>query len=186
MTRKAFDGKEIILGVTGSIAAYKALSIARTLKGAGAEVTAVMTESAAKFVTPLSFQTVTRRQVIKDLWSAVDSYDAEHVALAKKADCVLVAPATANIIGKAACGLADDALSCLLMTVKCPVVYAPAMNTGMFLNPAVERNIKTLLDSGCLFAGPAEGPLADGSIGVGRMADEEDILGAVQRALEGR
>jgi len=176
---------QIILGVTGSIAAYKAVALARELTVAGVHVTTVMTESAQKFVTPLSFQTVTRSAVITDLWASVESFDAEHVSLAKKAECVVVAPATANILGKAAGGIADDALSCLLMTVKCPVVYAPAMNSGMFHSPAVQRNIKTLIDFGCQFVGPSEGKLADGSIGIGRMADQDEILTAIRRVLEG-
>ncbi len=182
---KTPKGSQVILGVTGSIAAYKAVALARELAVAGATVTTVMTESAQKFVTPLSFQTVTRNRVITDLWGSADSFDAEHVALAKKADVVLVAPATANIIGKAALGVADDALSCLLMTVKCPIVFAPAMNSGMFLNPAVQRNIKTLIDVGCQFVGPSEGRLADGSVGIGRMADQDEILTAIVRALGG-
>lgn len=182
---KNLKGRQIILGVTGSIAAYKAAALARELTVAGACVTTVMTANSQRFVTALSFQTVTRQAVITDLWSAVDSFDAEHVALAKKAECVVVAPATANILGKAALGLADDALSCLLVTVKCPVIFAPAMNSGMFLNPAVQRNIKTLIDCGCQFVGPGEGRLADGSTGIGRMADQDEIVTAIKRVLEG-
>jgi phosphopantothenoylcysteine decarboxylase/phosphopantothenate--cysteine ligase len=183
-TKSSFKGKTVILGVTGSIAAYKAVALARELVTAGATVTTVMTESAAKFVTPLSFQTVTRNAVVTDLWDSVDTFDAEHVALAKKADCVVVAPATANVLGKAACGIADDALSCLLMTVKCPVLFAPAMNTGMFRSPAVQRNIKALVDWGYQFVGPAEGRLADGSVGIGRMSDVDEIMQAIKRILE--
>jgi phosphopantothenoylcysteine decarboxylase/phosphopantothenate--cysteine ligase len=173
-----------VLGVTGSIAAYKAVGLARELVSRGASVTAVMTANAARFVTPLTFQTVTRSGVITDLWVSVDSFDAEHVALAKKADCVVVAPATANILGKVASGIADDVLSCLLMTAKCPVIFAPAMNTGMFHSPAVQRNIKTLVDWGCQFVGPAEGPLADGSVGIGRMSDVDEILAVIKKLLE--
>lgn len=183
-TTSNLKDKRVVLGVTGSIAAYKAVALARELASDGAEVTTVMTANAARFVTPLSFQTVTRNRVITDLWSAVDSFDAEHVALARQTDCVVVAPATANILAKVACGIADDALSCLLMTVKCPVLFAPAMNTGMFLSPAVQRNLKTLVDSGCQFVGPGRGRLADGSIGVGRMAEPAEILAAVRRLLE--
>lgn len=183
-TTSNLQGKRIVLGVTGSIAAYKAVGIARELTSEGALVTAVMTANAARFVTPLSFQTVTRNRVVTDLWTAVDSFDAEHVALARDADCLLVAPATANVLAKAACGIADDALSCLLMTVKCPVLFAPAMNTGMFLSPAVQRNVKTLVDSGCQFVGPGRGRLADGSVGIGRMADPAEVIAAVKRILE--
>ena len=182
---KSLKGSRLVLGVTGSIAAYKAVGLARELTVAGASVTVVMTEGAQKFVTPLSFQTVTRSAVVTGLWDAVDSYDAEHVSLAKKTDVVIVAPATANMIGKAANGLADDALSCLLMTVKCPVIYVPAMNVGMYLNPAVTRNIKTLADVGATFVGPVEGRLADGSIGIGRMADQDEVLLVLRRVLEG-
>jgi len=184
MKRNSLQKRQIVLGVTGSIAAYKAVGLARELVAAGAAVTAVMTDNAGKFVTPLSFQTVTRNRVITSLWDSVESYDAEHVALAKKADAVVVAPATANILAKAACGIADDALSCLIMTVKCPVLFAPAMNSGMFMSPAVQRNIKTLLDSGMQFVGPAEGRLADGSVGVGRMSDVDEILAILKRMLE--
>jgi phosphopantothenoylcysteine synthetase/decarboxylase len=184
MRKSSIKGKCVILGVTGSIAAYKAVALARELVSAGAGVTTVMTANATRFVTPLTFQTVTRNHVITDLWGSADSFDAEHVALAKKADCVVVAPATGNILGKAACGIADDALSCLLMTVKCPVLFAPAMNTGMFRSPAVQRNIKNLVEWGCRFVGPAEGPLADGSVGVGRMSDVDEILVAIKRMFE--
>jgi len=181
---KGLKDSQIILGVTGSIAAYKAVALARELTVAGAVVTAVMTPNATRFVTPLSFQTVTRRKVITDLWTPVDTFDAEHVALARKADLVCVAPATANILGKAAAGIGDEALSCLLMTVKCPVIYAPAMNSGMFLCPAVQRNIKTLVDWGCQFVGPSEGRLADGTTGIGRLADIDEIMAVIRRNLE--
>lgn len=174
----------IIVAVTGSIAAYKAVALARELTTAGASVTVVMSDSAVKFVTPLSFQTVTRNQVVTGLWEVVDSYDAEHVSLAKKADCCVVAPATANILGKVACGLADDAVSCLVMTVKCPVIFVPAMNSGMFASPSVQRNLKTLVDWGYTFVGPGQGRLADGTIGVGRMADQDEIITAIKRALK--
>ncbi|MHC4713073.1 MAG: flavoprotein [Planctomycetota bacterium] len=176
--------KNIVLGVTGSIAAYKAAYIASELVRGGATVTTVMTENAARFVTPLTFQTITRSQVIDDLWAAVDTFDAEHVALAKAADCIVVAPATANIIAKAALGIADDALSCLLMTAKVPTLFAPAMNSGMFLSPAVQRNIKTLTEVGCHFVGPAEGRLADGSVGMGRLVDAEEIVTVVKHIIE--
>lgn len=184
MRANKIKGKSIILGVTGSIAAYKAVALARELTCDGASVTAVMTANAARFVTPLSFQTVTRNAVVTDLWNSPDSYDAEHVSLARKADCVVVAPATANILGKVSGGIADDALSCLLMTVKCPVIFAPAMNTAMFRSPAVQRNIKTLVEWGYRFVGPAEGRLADGSVGVGRMSDIDEIAVAIRRVFE--
>lgn len=176
--------RKIVLGVTGSVAAYKAVYVASGLVQAGASVTTVMTENAMRFVTPLTFQTITRNEVISDLWASIDTFDAEHVALAKSIDCVVVAPATANILAKAAVGMADDALSCLLMTTRVPVIYAPAMNSGMFLSPAVQRNIKTLLDMGAEFVGPAEGRLADGSTGVGRMADAEEIVSVIKRVLD--
>jgi len=178
------EGRRIVLGVTGSIAAYKSVYLAGELVREAAAVTAVMTENAKRFVTPLTFQTITRAEVIHDLWASIDTFDAEHVALARDADCIVVAPATANIIAKAALGVADDALSCLLMTAKVPVIYAPAMNSGMFLCPAVQRNIKALVDVGAQFVGPAEGRLADGSIGVGRMADPEEIVTVVRHVLE--
>ena len=180
----SLDGRRIVLGVTGSIAAYKAVYLASELVRAGAALTTVMTENARRFVTPLTFQTITRNEVVGDLWTSIDSFDAEHVALAKAAECVVVAPATANIIAKAALGIADDALSCLLMTARVPTVFAPAMNTGMFLSPAVQRNIKALVEVGAEFVGPAEGRLADGSIGLGRFADPEEIITVIRRVLE--
>lgn len=184
MAKKTLEGRRIVLGVTGSIAAYKAVYLASELVREGAVVTTVMTANAKRFVAPLTFQTITRGEVIDDLWAAVDSFDAEHVALAKATDCVVVAPATANIIAKAALGIADDTLSCLLMTATAPTVIAPAMNSAMFLSHAVQRNIKTLLDVGVEFAGPAEGRLADGSTGVGRLADPEEIVTVIRRVLE--
>lgn len=184
MAKNRLEGKHVALGVTGSIAAYKAVHIASGLAQAGARVTTVMTANAMRFVTPLTFQTVTRRQVISDLWDSVDTFDAEHVALARSTECVVVAPATANILAKAALGIADDVLSCLLLTTKAPVIYAPAMNSGMFLAPALQRNIKALVDVGCEFVGPTEGRLADGSRGIGRMADPEEILAVVERVFE--
>ena len=183
MSPASLEKAQIIVAVTGSIAAYKAVALARELTTAGAFVTAVMSENAQRFVTALSLQTVTRNKVITGMWDAVESYDAEHVALAKRADCVVVAPATANILGKIAHGLADDPVSCLVMTVKCPVVLAPAMNTGMYASPAVAKNITTLRDWGYIFVGPAEGRLADGSMGVGRMADNAEIINAVKRNI---
>lgn len=184
MVQSPLEGKRIVLGVTGSIAAYKAVYLASELVREGAAVTAVMTANAKRFVAPLTFRTITRSEVIDDLWASIDSFDAEHVALARATDCVVVAPATANIIAKAALGIADDALSCLLMTARAPTIFAPAMNSAMFLSPGVERNIKTLLDVGVEFVGPAEGRLADGSIGVGRLADPEEIVTAIRRVLE--
>ena len=184
MTSSVLEGKRIVLGVTGSIAAYKAVELASNLVKAGAAVTTVMTENAARFVTPLTFQTITRNEVIDDLWGSVVSRDAEHVALAKTTDLVVVAPATANILAKAALGIADDALSCLLMTARAPLVFAPAMNSDMFHSPAAQRNIKTLVDVGCQFVGPAEGRLADGSVGVGRLAETDEIIAVIKRALE--
>jgi len=184
MSESKLQNRSVVLGVTGSIAAYKAVYLAGRLRRDGASVTVVMTESSQRFVTPLTFQTITRNEVITDLWSSVTSWDAEHVALAKAAECVVVAPATANIIAKAALGIADDALSCLLMTTRAPVIFAPAMNSAMYRSPGVQRNIRTLAEMGVEFAGPGEGLLADGSTGIGRLAEPDEIMEVVAKALE--
>lgn len=177
-------GQKLVLGVTGSIAAYKAAHLASRLTSAGASVTVVMTANAKRFIAPLTFQTVTRNEVIDDLWGSAKSYDAEHVALAKSVSLVLVAPATANIIAKAAAGIADDALSCLLVTAKVPVLFAPAMNCDMYSSDSVQQNIATLTERGCRFVGPVEGRLADGTMGVGRFAKTDKIISAVAELLD--
>src|SRR5918992_2165959 len=168
----------IALGVTGGIGAYKAVEIARGLQKNGHDVVAVMTKSAERFVGPLTFEAITRREVITDQWKAGANADIEHIAIASTIDLLLVAPATANTIGKFANGLADDFLSSLYLATTAPVLMAPAMNTNMFAHPAVVRNLETLITRGVKFVEPGEGYLACGWIGKGRLAEPDDIVAA--------
>ncbi|HUW57141.1 MAG TPA: bifunctional phosphopantothenoylcysteine decarboxylase/phosphopantothenate--cysteine ligase CoaBC [Planctomycetota bacterium] len=177
-------GRHIVLGVTGGIAAYKSADLTSKLVQAGAEVTVVMTESATRFVTPLTFETLSRRSVHVELWDADREFNPTHVALADWAEIVVVAPATANIIGKLANGIADDLLSTLLLSVDVPVVFAPAMNTRMWNNPVVQDNVRRLGELGHHIVEPGEGYLACGTTGKGRLADVQDIMGALSKLLE--
>jgi len=172
-------GKHILLGVTGSIAAYKALEIVSLLKKCGAEIKVIMTESATKFVAPLSFSSLTNNPVACDMFETPVKWDVEHISLAKWADVALVAPATANIIGKIASGIADDMLSTVLLATKAPILIAPAMNTAMYENIATQTNIDTLKKRGIKFIEPACGKLACGDLGKGKLETPENILDAV-------
>src|SRR6266704_1613390 len=147
----------VALGVTGGIGAYKAVEVARGLQKRGHEVVAIMTHSATRFVGPVTFEAITRRRVIGDQFEAGANADIEHIALASTIDLLLVAPATANIIGKFANGIADDFLSTLYTATRAPVLLAPAMNTNMFAHPAVRRNLDTLASRGARFVAPGEG-----------------------------
>ena len=179
--------KEVILGVTGSIAAYKAVDLANTLVKDGVHVTVIMTSAAAKFVTPLTFQTITKNKVYLDMFEAIDTSDVRHIALAKKADCLVVAPATANIIGKIASGIADDMLSTVVMAVADkPVILCPAMNTAMYQNPIVQQNISKLQGFGYRFVEPKESLLACGDLGKGALAEVPVILDAIYGAADQR
>jgi phosphopantothenoylcysteine decarboxylase/phosphopantothenate--cysteine ligase len=173
----------IILGVTGGIGAYKAVEVARGLQKQGHEVVAVMTRSARRFVGPLTFEAITRRQVVTDQWKPGANADIEHIALASDAALLLVAPATANIIGKFAHGIADDFLSSLYLATTAPVLMAPAMNTNMFAHPAVVANLEALSARGVRFVEPGEGYLACGWIGKGRLAEPEQIVAAAAHVL---
>ena len=174
----------VVLGVTGSIAAYKACEIVSRLRGQGCRVDVVMTDAAQKFVTPLTFETLAKSRVVADLWTPPATHDPLHISLAEEADVIVVAPATANVIGKIANGLADDALTCTVMAAQCPVVVAPAMNDLMYASPAVQANVARLQERGVVFVGPVEGRLASGKMGgKGRMADPEDIVAQVLAAL---
>jgi phosphopantothenoylcysteine decarboxylase/phosphopantothenate--cysteine ligase len=177
-------GKHVVLGVTGGISAYKAADLTSKLVQAGAEVTVVMTESAARFVTPLTFETLSRRQVHTEMWHAEGEFSSSHLALSEWADVVLVAPATANIIAKLAHGIADDLLSTMLLAVDSPVVLAPAMNERMWKNPVVRDNVRRLKELGYHVVGPGEGYLACGVVGMGRLADVKDILDVVASLLK--
>jgi phosphopantothenoylcysteine decarboxylase/phosphopantothenate--cysteine ligase len=173
----------IALGVSGGIGAYKAVEVARGLQKQGHDVTAVMTRSARRFVGPVTFEAITRREVITDQWKPGANADIEHISLASTADLLLIAPATANIIGKFANGIADDFLSSLYVATTAPVLMAPAMNTNMFAHPAVIRNLETLAARGVKFVEPGEGYLACGWIGKGRLAEPAEIVEAAVQML---
>jgi len=173
----------IALGVTGGIGAYKAVEVARGLQKRGHDVVAVMTHSAARFVGPITFEAITRRRVITDQFEDGMNADIEHIALASTIDLLLIAPATANIIGKLANGIADDFLSTLYTATRAPLLVAPAMNTQMFEHEAVRRNLETLSARGARFVEPGEGYLACGWIGKGRLAEPDEIVAAAEAIL---
>lgn len=176
--------KNVLLGVTGSIAAYKAADIAHQLVKNGINVYVIMTKNAAEFITPLTLRTLTQNRVTIDMFSDDYANDVEHISLAKKADAVLIAPATANIIGKMASGIADDMLSTTVMAVRGkPVLIAPAMNTGMWENIIVQKNIEKLMQCGYRFIEPKESLLACGDYGKGALADTEQIVKSVLDSL---
>lgn len=177
--------KNIILGVTGSIAAYKAADIAHRLFKQGCQVEVIMTNGATKFVTPLTFRTLTQKHVYTDVFQDDFPDEVKHISLAKKADAVLIAPATANIIGKFANGIGDDMLSTTVLAIKDkPILVAPAMNTNMWENPIVQENIAKLKKYGYGFIEPKVSLLACATVGKGALADVEDIIRAVTAALE--
>ncbi|SHE88771.1 bifunctional phosphopantothenoylcysteine decarboxylase/phosphopantothenate--cysteine ligase CoaBC [Clostridium fallax] len=163
--------KCVVLGVSGGIAVYKALDVISTLRKNDVEVRVIMTKSATEFVTPLSFQSLSQNMVITDMFEEPKAWEIQHISLAKKADLMVIVPATANIIGKVANGIADDMLSTTIMATKAPVVFAPAMNTNMYENPIVQNNIKKLKEFGYSFIEPAEGRLACGDTGKGKLQD---------------
>ena len=173
----------IALGVTGGIGAYKAVEVARGLQKRGHDVVAVMTATATRFVGPITFEAITRRRVITDQFEPGANADIEHIALASTIDLLLIAPATANIIGKLANGIADDFLSTLYTATRAPVLLAPSMNTQMFSHEAIRRNLDTLAARGVGFIEPGEGYLACGWIGKGRLAEPEEIVAAVEARL---
>ncbi len=173
----------IALGVTGGIGAYKAVEVARGLQKRGHDVVAIMTYSARKFVGELTFEAITRRPVITDQFAPGANANIEHIAIATDASLLLVAPATANIIGKFAAGIADDFLTSLYLATRAPVLLAPAMNTNMLEHPAVQRNLQTLASRGVRFVEPGEGFLACGWIGKGRLAEPDEIVAAAEAML---
>lgn len=168
--------KHIIVGVSGGIAAYKAVEIVSRLRKAGAEVKVVMTENATKFVTPMTFGEISGNPVAVKMFEDVHDWNVEHIALAKWADAYLVAPATANVIGKLAAGIADDMLTTQLMATKAPIFLCPAMNTNMYENPITQRNMQTLRDLGFHILEAASGSLACGTSGIGRLPEPVDIV----------
>jgi len=168
-------GKTIILGVTGSIAAYKIASLASKLSKMHADVHVIMTKNAVNFINPITFETLTGNKCITDTFDRNFEYDVEHVALAKKADIMMIAPATANVIGKMAAGIADDMLTTTFLACKCPVYVSPAMNTNMYENPIVQNNIKKLKDYGIRVIEPKSGMLACKDVGMGKMPEPETL-----------
>ncbi|MEE8174942.1 MAG: bifunctional phosphopantothenoylcysteine decarboxylase/phosphopantothenate--cysteine ligase CoaBC [Dehalococcoidia bacterium] len=175
--------KTVVLGVTGSIAAYKAADIASKLVQAGARVEVVMTRAATEFVTPLTFRSITARPIVTGMFDLASEFSIEHVALAEAADLVLIAPATANIIAKLAAGIADDMLCCTVLATKAPIVLAPAMNVNMYHNPVTQENLAKLRSRGFSVVGPAYGRLASGEMGLGRLAEIREILESVRQVL---
>ncbi|KGN02945.1 phosphopantothenoylcysteine decarboxylase [Clostridium novyi A str. 4570] len=167
--------KTVVVGVTGGIAVYKALDVISRLRKADVNVHVIMTEHATKFVNPLSFQSLSQNMVTVDMFAEPKAWEIQHISLAKKADLMLIVPATVNILGKVANGIADDMLSTTIMATKAPVVFAPAANTNMFLNPIVQGNIRKLKEYGYKFIEPASGRLACGDVGAGKLEDTEII-----------
>lgn len=168
--------KEIIVGITGSVAAYKACDVISGLRQIGHNTTVVMTKEAAEFITPLLLGYLSSNTVYTDMFEAPEAWSPEHISLADKASLILIAPATANIIAKIANGICDDLLTCIVMATKAPVLIAPAMNSNMYAHKATQDNIKRLKLFGYKFIGPAEGRLACGTTGLGHIASTEEIV----------
>ncbi len=180
---KPLHERDIVLGVCGGIAAYKACDLASKLRQAGAAVTVIMTEAAQRFVTPLSFQSLTHRPVVTSLFTPIEEWEIEHIAVAHRAALAVIAPATANIIGKIAGGIADDFLTTFVLATRAPIVVCPAMNCEMYANPIVQENIGKLRARGFHIVEPEEGNLACGDVGKGRLATVETILGKIESLL---
>lgn len=168
--------KNIILGVTGGIAAYKCVDLVSRLRKQGADVHVILTKGAQNFVTETAMREISGNPVVTSMWQEIQQYDVEHIALARLADVVLVAPATANVIAKCACGMADDMLTTTLLATKAPVFFAPAMNTNMYENSITQQNLHTLQERGCHIIDPAAGHLACGTSGVGRMPEPQELV----------
>ena len=179
----ALTDKHVVLGVTGSIACYKALDLASKLMQAGALVDTIMSYGATQFVTPLAFRSITHRAVVTDSFDPDSEYSVEHVALAQQADVIVVAPATVHCIAKLALGLADDPLTTTIVAAKCPLVVAPAMDGNMYDHPATQANLATLQKRGVVIAGPGTGRLASGLTGVGRLLETPELLGHISYAM---
>lgn len=178
-----FKGKNIILGVTSSIAAYKSANVASALVKKGCNVNVLMTENATNFINPLTFEELTKHKCIIDTFDRNVQYNVAHISLAVSADAFIIAPASANVIGKIANGIADDMLTTTVMACKCPVIISSAMNTNMYENPIVQDNLAKLEQFGYIIVPPAEGRLACGAIGKGKMPDEQVLLDYLERAL---
>jgi phosphopantothenoylcysteine decarboxylase/phosphopantothenate--cysteine ligase len=179
-------GKKIVLGVTGGIAIFKAVDLVSKLRKRGVEVRVVMTENAARFISPLLFAEISGHKCAVSMWDGRDEFNVEHIALANWGDLLLVAPATANILAKMACGLADDLLSTVLLAAPCPKIVCPAMNTGMYENTATQENLKTLASRGITVMEPASGELACGTSGAGRLPEVPEIIAYLDHFLAQR
>jgi len=177
------SNKTVVLGITGSIAAYKAADIASQLTQAGAKVNVIMTKEAIEFISPFTFWAITGRPVVTKMFDLASEFSIEHVSLAKAADIVVIAPATANIIAKLAAGIADDMLCCTVLATKAPVLIAPAMETTMYNNPVTQDNLSRLKARDFVIIAPATGWLASGKEGPGRLADTNDIIGSIRQVL---
>ena len=178
------SGKTVLIGVTGGIAAYKTCSVVSALKKLGATCHVMMTENATKFVAPLTFETLSGNRVTVDTFDRDFTWEVEHVSLAKKADIVIIAPATANVIAKLAVGICDDFLTTTVLACKCPVLFAPAMNTAMLTNQITQKNILSLVERGMVPIYGGEGHLACGDIGAGRMAEPDEIIAAAEKLFD--
>jgi len=179
----AMEGKTVVLGITGSIAAYKMANVARMLQKKGCDVQVIMTKNATEFITPLTFETLTNNRCMVNMFDRNFEYDVHHIALAKRADVVLIAPASANVIAKLSCGMADDMLTTTVLACTCAKIIAPAMNTNMFRNPIVQTNLDLLKSYGFEVIAPATGLLACQDIGEGKLPDEEILYSYVEREI---
>ena len=175
--------KEVVLGISASIAAYKACEIINALKKKQINVTVVMTKDAEEFITPLTLQSLSGQKVIRSLFALADNMNPLHITLAKKCDALVIAPATMNIIGKLASGIADDALSALAFSTRAPLIIAPAMNENMYMHKTTQENISKLKKKGVHFIGPKRGHLVCGDKGIGHIADLDEIVSAVLKVL---
>ncbi len=173
---KKGKSKSLILGVTGSIAIYKSLNLLRMLIKEKFEVDVIMTKEAQQFITPLTFQSIVKKKVYSDLFELIKENNPLHISLCEKARLILVYPATCNFISKIACGICDDLLSCVIMSFKGKVVFCPASDTNMYLNPIFQENLKKLKKLGYIFLGPVKGELVSGKKGVGHIISEEEVL----------
>ena len=176
--------KTVVLGVTGSIAAYRACDIISRLRKDSFDVRVIMTKEALEFVTALTMQTISGNKVVVDMFDMPERWEIAHTSLAEEADLVLIAPATANIIGKLAGGICDDIISCVVFATDAPVLIAPAMNDKMYRHPVTQENVAKLKKIGYKFAGPIEGRLACGHVSIGHIADTDDIAGQAKRLLK--
>ena len=183
MATISLQNREVIIAVTGGIAAYKVADVVSKLVQAGAGVSVVMTDSAQRFVTPLTFQALSARPVRTSTWELQDSSDPQHISLTERADLLLVAPATANILAKVAHGICDDLVSLMISAAACPVVFAPAMNNRMWDNPITQENVARLKSHGYRFIGPADGWLACRNVGAGRLTEPAEIIAQISAML---